>query len=487
MKDKKIKDQINDKQLRSESGEAIVDDDNSLSLGYREPLVFENTWLFEKHAHFNRERIPERIVHAKGVGAYGTFTVTNDISLYSCAKLFSKIGKKTPIFARFSTVAGERGAADAERDVRGFAVKFYTEDGNWDMTGNNTPVFFVRDPLKFPDFIHTQKRCPYSNMRSETAKWDFWVKTPESMHQVLILFSDRGIPIGMRHMNGYGSHTFSVYNAKGDRFYVKYHFKTQQGHKYYTDQEAAELIGRDRESAQADLLHAIEQKKYPRWKFCIQVMPEKEADTYHIHPFDLTKVWPHKDYPLIEVGEIELNQNPANYFNEVEQSAFNPAHIVPGLGFSPDRMLQARLWAYGDAHRYRLGVNHMNLKVNRPKCPHANNHRDGLMNDHAIDNKVNYAPNQYNLYNPSHDYRPTHKVKSTEVKHYDFREYDTDYYSQPRALFKLFNKAQVDRLCHNYFNSLKQVESKEIVAAALQHLEKIDPIISKTISSLLKK
>ncbi|MGL5337912.1 MAG: catalase, partial [Aeromonas veronii] len=324
---------MTDKTLHSANGAPVVDNNNSLTAGPRGPILMQDIWLMEKLAHFDRERIPERVVHAKGSGAYGTFTVTHDISQFSKADLFSAIGKQTPVFLRFSTVAGEKGAADAERDVRGFALKFYTEQGNWDLVGNNTPVFFIRDPLKFPDFIHTQKRDPRTNLRSATAAWDFWSRHPESLHQVTILFSDRGIPKSLREMNGYGSHTFSFINDANERFWVKFHFKTEQGHSFYTDEEAATAVGQDRETSQADLFNAIERGDFPRWKVYVQVMPEAEAQTYQIHPFDLTKVWPHSDYPLIPVGVLELNQNPDNYFAHVEQAAFTPANVVPGIGF----------------------------------------------------------------------------------------------------------------------------------------------------------
>ena len=348
----------------------------------------------EKLATFNRERVPERIVHAKGSGAFGTLTVTNDITRYSKAKVFSTVGKQTPCLLRFSTVADECGAADAERDVRGFAIKFYTEEGNWDMVGNNTPVFFIRDPYKFPDFIHTQKRDPETNLRSPTAMWDFWSLSPESLHQVTILFSDRGLPQGYRFVNGYGSHTYSFINAKNERFWVKLHFKVLQGIKTWTNAEAAEIVGKDRESSQRDLFEAIKRGDFPKWKFQVQIMPEVEAETYHLNPFDLTKVWPHADYPLLDVGILELNRNADNYFAEIEQAAFEPSNIVPGIGFSPDKMLQGRIMAYSDAHRYRIGVNYAALPVNHPHSEVQNYSRDGHMRfDGNYAGAVNYEPN----------------------------------------------------------------------------------------------
>jgi catalase len=339
------------KYMTTDSGRPVGDNQNSLTVGPRGPIVFEDFLLFEKMAHFNRERIPERVVHAKGSGAHGHFVVTKDITKYSTAKLFSSVGKKTPTFIRFSTVGGEKGSADTERDPRGFALKFYTEEGNWDMTGNNTPVFFIRDPLKFGDFIHTQKRDPQTNLKSPTMMWDFWSLSPESLHQVTILFSDRGTPDGYRHMDGFSSHTFSLINAKNELFYCKWHFKTKQGIKNFDGDRASEMRGIDPDYAQRDLFDAIAKGDYPKWTVYVQIMPEREAETYHLNPFDLTKVWPHKDYPLHEVGELELNRNPKNYFAEVEQAAFEPRNIVPGMGYSPDKMLQARLISYPDAHR----------------------------------------------------------------------------------------------------------------------------------------
>jgi catalase len=335
--------QTKSKVMTTDAGRPVGDNQNSLTVGPRGPIVFDDFLLFEKMAHFNRERIPERVVHAKGSGAYGTLTITNpNMKKCTSAKVFEP-GKKTPLFIRFSTVGGEKGSADSERDPRGFAIKFYTEEGNWDMVGNNTPVFFIRDPLKFGDFIHTQKRDPETNLKSPTMMWDFWSLSPESLHQVTILFSDRGTPDGYRHMDGFSSHTFSLINDKKELFYVKYHFKTKQGIKNFTREEADHMKSVDMDHSQTDLFRAIEKGDYPKWSVNVQIMPEAEAATYHINPFDLTKVWPHGDYPLIEIGEMELNRNPINYFAEVEQAAFEPRNVAPGMGFSPDRMLQGRL------------------------------------------------------------------------------------------------------------------------------------------------
>lgn len=438
------------KKLTTTGGAPVVDNQNSMTAGPRGPLLMQDVWFLEKMAHFDREVIPERRMHAKGSGAFGTFTVTHDISQYSRAKIFSKVGKKTEVFARFSTVAGERGAADAERDIRGFAVKFYTEEGNWDMVGNNTPVFFLRDPLKFPDLNHAVKRDPKTNMRSAQNNWDFWTLLPEALHQVTIVMSDRGIPKGYRHMHGFGSHTFSFISADNQRYWVKFHFKSQQGIENLTDQQSAKLIGDDRESSQQDLFAAIERGDYPRWDMKVQIMPEKDADTYHIHPFDLTKVWPHKDYPLIDVGVLELNRNAENYHADVEQSAFNPANVVPGISFSPDKMLHGRLFSYGDAHRYRLGVNHHQIPVNAPRCPANYYHRDGAMRvDGNFGATKGYEPNSLGEWQQQPDFREPPLAITGDADHWDFREDDTDYYSQPGNLFRLMTAAQQQVLFEN--------------------------------------
>ncbi|OBX10488.1 catalase [Gallibacterium salpingitidis] len=472
--------------LTTAAGSPVVDNDNTMSAGARGPLLLQDVWFQEKLAHFARERIPERVVHAKGSAAFGTFTVTNDISKYSKAALFSEVGKKTDVLLRFSTVAGERGAADAERDVRGFSLKFYTEQGNWDLVGNNTPVFFIRDPLKFPDFIHTQKRDPKTNLRSADAAWDFWSKHPESLHQIMILFSDRGIPTDYRHLNGYGSHTYSFVNSNNERFWVKFHFKTQQGHRYYTNEEAAKVVGENRESAQEDLFFAIERGEFPRWDVKVQVMPEADA-LKHNYTFDLTKVWPHKDYPLIDLGVLELNRNPENYFAEVEQAAFAPSNIVPGIGFSPDRMLQGRLFSYQDAQRYRLGVNHHQIPVNAPKCPYHTTHRDGAMRvDYNGGAHPNYAPNRLETYVPTHDQAPPLKLER-EAAHFDFREYDEDYYSQPAALYNLFDAGQKARTAANFAASLAGVTDKAVVEAQLVHFEKVNKQLADDIRANLIK
>lgn len=431
-------------------GAPVYDNENAMTAGKRGPMLLQDTWYLEKLAHFDREVIPERRMHAKGSGAFGTFTVTHDITKYTKAKIFSEIGKKTEMFVRFSTVAGERGAADAERDIRGFAMKFYTEEGNWDLVGNNTPVFFIRDPHRFPDLNRVVKRDPYTNQRSAKNNWDFWTLLPESLHQVTITMSDRGISKSYRHMNGYGSHTFSMINADNERIWVKFHLKTQQGIENLTDQEAEELIGKDRESHQSDLLNEIDKKNYPRWTMYIQVMTEEQAKKLPYNPFDVTKVWFKGDYPLIEVGYFELNRNPDNYFRDVEQAAFNPASIVPGIGFSPDRMLQGRLFAYGDAQRYRLGINHNLIPVNSAKYPTNSYHRDGSMRvDSNAGKTIGYWPNSEGEWDDQKDLKEPPLKLEGDAYNYDFREDDDDYFTQPGKLFRIMNKDEQKRLFEN--------------------------------------
>jgi catalase len=456
------------------AGRPIGDNQNSLTVGPRGPVVFEDFLLFEKMAHFNRERIPERVVHAKGSGAYGYFVCTNpDMPRYTSARLFSNSGKHTPTFLRFSTVGGEKGSADTERDPRGFAVKFYTEEGNWDMVGNNTPVFFIRDPLKFGDFIHTQKRDPETNLKSPTMMWDFWSLSPESLHQVTILFSDRGTPDGYRHIDGFSSHTFSLINNKNELFYVKWHFKTRQGIRNFTREQADEIRGKDPDHAQRDLFDAIQKGDFPKWRVSLQILPEKEAENYHINPFDLTKVWPHKDYPLIEAGELVLDRNPENYFSEVEQAAFEPKNIVPGMGYSPDKMLQARLISYPDAHRYRLGVNYDALPVNRAQCPIHTYHRDGFMRfDGNSGSAPNYEPNSLNGPVEDSSYRERSRDISGSVDRHNHR-LDDDYYSQPGNLFRLMKPDERERLISNIVASMKNVPD-HIQERQIWHFKRAD-------------
>ena len=440
-----------DKKLTTNVGAPVADNNNAMTAGPRGPMLLQDVWFLEKLANFDREVIPERRMHAKGSGAFGTFTVTNDITKYTKAKIFSEVGKQTDLFVRFSTVAGERGAADAERDIRGFAVKFYTEEGNWDLVGNNTPVFFIRDPLKFPDLNHAVKRDPRTNMRSAPNNWDFWTSLPEALQQVTIVMSDRGIPASYRNMHGFGSHTFSMINAAGERHWVKFRWECQQGIKNLTDAEATDLVGKDRESHQRDLLEAIDNGDYPKWTLQIQVMPEADAAKMPYNPFDLTKVWYHGDYPLIEVGVMELNRNPETYFADVEQAAFNPASIVPGIGFSPDKMLQGRLFSYGDAQRYRLGVNNHLIPVNAARCPIHGYSRDGAMRvDGNYSGTLGYEPNSYGEWaEQPHFAEPPLALDGQEATRWNFRKDDDNYFEQPGKLFRLMSPAQQQALFEN--------------------------------------
>jgi len=473
------------KKLTTAAGCPVADNQNIMTAGPRGPQLLQDVWFQEKLAHFDREVIPERRMHAKGSAAYGTFTVTQDITRYTRAKIFSEVGKQTELFTRFTTVAGERGAADAERDIRGFAVKFYTEEGNWDLVGNNTPVFFLRDPLKFPDLNHAVKRDPRTNMRSAQNNWDFWTSLPEALHQITIVMSDRGIPATYRHMHGFGSHTFSVINADNERFWVKFHFKCQQGIQNLSDAEAEKLIGADRESHQRDLYESIENGDNPQWKLMIQVMPEKEAANCSYNPFDLTKVWPHSDYPLIEVGVMELNRNPENFFAEVEQSAFNPASVIPGISFSPDKMLQGRLFSYGDAQRYRLGVNHHQIPVNAPRCPVHSYHRDGPMRvDGNHGSTLGYEPNSYGEWQEQPDFSEPPLDLEGSAGRWNHREDDD--YSQPGALFRLMTPEQQQVLFENTARSVGGA-SEDIQQRHIDHCTKADPAYGKGVADALKR
>lgn len=479
-----MSDSHDSKKLTTAAGAPVPDNQNVMTAGRRGPMLLQDVWFLEKLAHFDREVIPERRMHAKGSGAYGAFTVTHDVTRFTKAKLFSAVGKKTDLFVRFSTVAGERGAADAERDIRGFAVKFYTEEGNWDLVGNNTPVFFLRDPLKFPDLNHAVKRDPRTNLRSAKNNWDFWTSLPEALHQITIVMSDRGIPATYRHMHGFGSHTFSLINAENERYWVKFHLKTQQGIRNLTDAEAEALIGRDRESHQSDLFESIERGEFPKWTMYFQIMPEKEAARCPYNPFDLTKVWFHKDYPLIEVGVLELNRNPENYFAEVEQSAFNPANIVPGIGFSPDKMLQGRLFSYGDAQRYRLGVNHNLIPVNRPRCPMHSYHRDGQMRvDGNYGGTIGYEPNSQGQWQQQPEFAEPPLSIEGWAAHWDHRE-DEDYFSQPGKLFRLMSQGQQASLFANTARAMAGVP-REIMLRHIRHCFQADPAYGKGVADAL--
>lgn len=478
--------------LTTQNGAPIADDQNSLSAGARGGVMLQDWQLIEKLAHFNRERIPERVVHAKGSGAYGTFTLTRDLSEYTIADHFRGEGKQSEVFLRFSTVGGESGSADAERDPRGFALRFYTANGNHDIVGNNTPVFFLRDGIKFPDFIHTQKRNPKTNLKDPQAMWDFWSLNPEALHQVTVLMSDRGIPASYRHMNGYGSHTFSLWNEKGERFWVKFHFKTLQGIKNLSNEQADRLKGIDPDHAQRDLYASIEDGDFPKWSVNVQIMPEAEAEQYHLNPFDLTKVWPHKDYPLIEIGVLELNRNPENYFNEVEQAALAPSNLVPGVGASPDKMLQARLFAYADAQRYRIGANYNQLPVNCPHASQANHYqRGGAMagagcpfHGRTPDSAggVNYGPNTQGGPEQQAQYAEPPMDIAGAMARYDKTVEDD--YSQAGDLFRLMSADQQQALCETIAATLSQV-TPEVQDRMLAHFEQADPAYAAGISQAI--
>ncbi|GAB1797916.1 catalase KatA [Priestia megaterium] len=464
----------NKNNLTTSWGAPVGDNQNSMTAGSRGPTLIQDVHLLEKLAHFNRERVPERVVHAKGAGAHGYFEVTNDVSSYTKAAFLSKVGKRTSLFARFSTVAGENGSADTVRDPRGFAVKFYTEEGNYDLVGNNTPVFFIRDAIKFPDFIHTQKRDPRTHLKNPTAVWDFWSLSPESLHQVSILMSDRGIPATLRHMHGFGSHTFKWVNAEGDGVWVKYHFKTEQGVKNLSPDVAAKLAGENPDYHTEDLFNAIEKGDFPSWKLYVQIMPLEDADTYRFDPFDVTKVWSQKDYPLIEVGRMVLDRNPENYFAEVEQATFSPGTLVPGIDVSPDKMLQGRLFAYSDAHRYRVGANHQALPINRPRSEVNNYQRDGQMRfDDNGGRSVYYEPNSFG--------GPTESQENKQAAYpvsgvADSVAYDhNDHYTQAGDLYRLLSKDERTRLVANIVEAMKPVEKEEIKLRQIQHFYKADP------------
>ena len=473
------------KVLTTESGAPVADNQNSQTAGQAGPVLLQDAHLIEKLARFDRERIPERVVHAKGSGAFGHFEVTKDVTRWTKAKFLSKVGKRTEVFARFSTVAGERGSADTVRDPRGFALKFYTEDGNYDLVGNNTPIFFIRDPLKFPDFIHSQKRDPHTNIQDPNNAWDFFSHSPEATHQFTWLFGDRGIPDGYRHMDGFGSHTFQWVNEKGEAFWVKYHFKTDQGIKCLTAEAAARIAGTDPDYSQRDLMSAIDRKEFPSWTLKVQIMPVAEAANYRFNPFDLTKVWPHKDYPLIEVGVMELNRNPENYFAEVEQSAFNPANVVPGIGFSPDKMLQGRLFSYGDAQRYRLGVNHHQIPVNAPRCPYHSFHRDGSMRvDGNYGGTKGYEPNSFGEWQQQPEFAEPPLALSGAAANWDFRKDDDDYYTQPGMLFRLMGAEKQALLFANTARDIGGAP-REIWMRHIGNCLKADPAYGKGVAKAL--
>ncbi|MDR0992269.1 MAG: catalase [Ruminococcus sp.] len=443
--------------LTNEVGAPVADNENSITVGSRGPVAMQDVWLMEKHAHFNREVIPERRMHAKGWGAYGKFTVTGDITRFTKAKIFSKIGKETELFVRFSEVAAERGGGDAERDIRGFACKFYTEEGNWDLVGNNTPVFFLRDAHNFPGLNRAIKRDPKTGLRSAQNNWDFWTCLPESFHQRTITMSDRGIPASFRHMDVFGEHTFSFYNSKNERVWCKFHFKTKQGIINLTDDEAAMIMGKDRESHGRDLYDAIDRGEFPQWTMYVQIMTDEQAKRHYENPFDVTKIWKHKEFPLIEVGIMELNRWPENYFAEVEQAAFTPAHIIPGIGFSPDKLLQGRLFAYGDAQRYRLGVNYNQIPVNRAKhAKVADSHRDGMMRtDGNYGAATAYTPNSYGVWEDQPMFSEPPLDIEGAMWRYDFKEDPTDdCFRAGGDLYRLMTPEKQSMLIENTKNNI---------------------------------
>ena len=459
------------KVMTTTAGNPISDNQNSLTAGARGPVLMQDYQLIEKLAHQNRERIPERVVHANGSGAFGILEITEDISKYTKAKVLQK-GEATKMLLRFSTVAGERGAADAERDVRGYALKFYTREGNWDLVGNNTPVFFIRDAYKFPDFIHTQKRHPHSNLRSNTAAWDFWSLSPESLHQLTILMSDRGIPKSYRHVNGYGSHTYSLINASGERFWVKFHFKTLQGIETITNKEAEAIVAKDRESNQRDLFENIQAGNFPKWSFEIQIMTNEEAKNCSFDPFDLTKVWPHGDYPMIKVGTMTLNENPKNYFNEIEQASFSPSNVVPGVSFSPDKMLQARIFSYPDAHRYRVGTHYEMLPVNRPIVDVNTYHADGSMNYEIKEpTDAYYEPNSFGGAVEDVSFAEPAFETGDMADRYNHRDGNNDFV-QVTALFNLMSDNQKEQLFSNIAEAMGGVP-RNIVDRQLALFEQV--------------
>lgn len=448
--------------LTTAFGIPVAGDQNSMTAGENGPILLQDIHLLEKLSHFDRERIPERVVHAKGAGAYGYFEVTADVTSYTKAHFLSEIGKKTEVFVRFSTVGGEKGSADAARDPRGFAVKFYTEEGNYDLVGNNTPVFFIRDPIKFPDFIHTQKRNPVTNLPDPDMFWDFLSLTPESIHQVTILFSDRGTPATYRHTNGYSSHTFKWYNEKGEYFWVKYHLKTDQGIKNLTAQESEKLSGSDPDHATRDLYEAIKRGEYPSWTLEMQIMTQEQAKDFPWDIFDITKIWPHKDVPPVKVGKLVLNRNPVNYFAEVEQSAFCPGNVVPGIALSPDRMLQGRVFSYHDTHIHRLGANYHLIPVNAPKfAPEKSYQRDGTMRtDNNGGSGPNYWPNSFGGQSPAPDKgEPMFDITGWAGRH-DFKHRNDDFIQAGELYSRVMTDTDREHLIYNITSHLCKAQKR---------------------------
>ncbi|MEU5658554.1 catalase [Streptomyces sp. NPDC047737] len=475
--------------LTTESGAPVADNQNSATAGAGGPILVQDQHLLEKLARFNRERIPERVVHARGSGAYGYFEVTDDVTGFTRADFLSEVGRRTETFIRFSTVADSLGGADAVRDPRGFALKFYTNEGNYDLVGNNTPVFFIKDPVKFPDFIHSQKRDPFTGRQEPDNVWDFWANSPEATHQITWLMGDRGIPASYRHMHGFGSHTYQWTNAEGEAFFVKYHFKTNQGVRSLSAEQAAEQVGKDANSHQTDLLQAIERGVNPSWTLYVQIMPAAEAADYRFNPFDVTKVWPHADHPLHRVGRLVLDRNPDNVFAEVEQAAFSPNNFVPGIGPSPDKMLQGRLFAYADAQRYRLGINHTQLPVNAPKAATVDNYgRDGLhATRYGSRQDKNYEPNSYAgpaqtgqalaAPLPVHGWTGTHEAPAHAK--------DDDFF-QAGELYRLMSAEEKDRLIANIAGGLSQVTRDDVIEKNVAHFRAADADYGKRVEEAVR-
>ena len=468
------------------SGIPAASDDNSLTVGPNGPTVLHDAYVVQKMQHFNRERVPERVVHAKGTGAHGFFEVTEDVTQWTSARFLSDVGKRTPVFARFSTVAGELGSADTVRDPRGFALKFYTEEGNYDLVGNNTPVFFIRDASKFSDFIHSQKRMPDTGLRSNDMQWDFWTLRPESAHQVTILFSDRGTPRSLRTMNGYSSHTFSWMNARGERFWVKYHFKTVQGIENFTNAEAAAMATEDPDFHRRELWDAIAGGNAPEWRLEMQIMPFEDAADYRFNPFDLTKVWPHADYPPITIGRMALDRNPANHFAEVEQAGFSPGNLVPGIGLSPDKMLMGRIFSYHDTHLHRIGANYEQLPINAPRSPVHTYSKDGPMTYHHSGNQPVYAPNSYGgpKADPSNEL-PTWWVEAGEIGRYAYEKHrDDDDFIQPRALYReVMTDTDRDHLVGNIIAHASDAVSADVQSRVIEYWTNVDLELGSRVGS----
>ncbi|MCI0509277.1 catalase [Chromohalobacter marismortui] len=480
--------QDNRKPTTTDAGIPVASDEHSLSVGPDGPLVLHDHYLIEQMANFNRERIPERQPHAKGSGAFGHFEVTEDVSQYTKAAVFQP-GTKTDVLIRFSTVAGERGSPDTWRDPRGFSIKFYTSEGNYDMVGNNTPVFFIRDPMKFQHFIRSQKRRADNNLRDHDMQWDFWTLSPESAHQVTWLMGDRGIPKTWRHMNGYSSHTYMWANAQGEKFWVKYHFKTDQGIECLTQEEADRLAGEDGDYHTRDLYDAIGRGDYPSWTLYMQVMPFADADTYRINPFDLTKVWPHDDYPLIKVGKLQLNRNPTDNHAEIEQAAFEPNNLVPGIGISPDKMLVGRVFSYADAHRARLGVNYKQIPVNAPKAPVHSYSKDGAMRINKVSDPV-YAPNSKGGPAADGERYPTDSTWEANGQMvrapYALRKDDDDYSQANDLINKVMDDAARDRLVNNVVGHVSDGVEEPVLSRVFEYWKNIDAEIGRRIEEGVK-